>query len=415
MAEQAPISPASMRSQSPRLRAQSPDAKSPYPQIPEWTPLAVAPTAARKGTALASLSLPDLKIVERRNNAYAEAWRQRVTHHATAQIDTVKLAERRKREADVIMKISESRAQTGSNRSRTIADEPLRILTAPMPSAAIKNMHADCMRREEIARRAEIAKREATLAADRAETLEHLKQEATFRVQSNLTQNVEVMRRRRVLEQKRNDTDRAVEIAARAKEKAAKERQKASQAAELQQLVDERRAAKQAAEKREEAKALAQRKAREAAAEAKEAMMRERRDYMERCKEWTLAKKLEKAYMHAESLASRAEDLFNAHVLKYDLRESPLLKDGDEFGSSLIIDDESNWRGSQPVLESTSTMSIGARGTVVAEGFAEAELERLHTKMVTAQRRMKAAQQALERARRNLLTEGEMMMLDAQD
>ena len=78
---------------------------------------------------------------------------------------------------------------------------------------------------------------------------------------------------------------------------AAKERQKASQAAELQQLVDERRAAKQAAEKREEAKALAQRKAREAAAEAKEAMMRERRDYMERCKEWTLAKKLEKGTM----------------------------------------------------------------------------------------------------------------------
>ena len=59
------------------------------------------------------------------------------------------------------------------------------------------------------------AKREATWAADRAEQLQHLRDEANFCVRSNRQQQEEAMAHRRRLERERLVTNREKDLAER--------------------------------------------------------------------------------------------------------------------------------------------------------------------------------------------------------
>ena len=387
---------------------------------PEWKAPASAP--ATNNSLLTSLSLPDLKVVERRNDAYAEAWRQRVDHHASAQSYAARLAARRKHEAEVLQEIRGMRdTLTSSGRTGVLAD------LTPVPHS-IKSMHADCMRREELARRSLIASRETILAADRMETLGHLKKEANFRVRSNKDQHAEAMKHKRALERKRLEVDRAAELALRAKEKAKKEARKQQQAAELEQTVADRRASKDQATKREEAKAYQKKKQRDAAAEAKAAALRAHRAAVERWKTAELAKKLETAWHHAESLVVRIEDSFNAHVLKFNLQNHPLVKarkfDLSLSMASLTVDDTSEQSGSRPgsptggrVASSNALgmMSAMSTSSVFPTDYAESELEQLHHKMILARKREGAARQTFERTRYDSMTPEERMLAAERD
>jgi hypothetical protein len=384
--------------------------------IPHWD---LRLGTVSKGSAAASLSLPDLRVVERRNLAYAESWRQQVHEHAAAQAHTAKLAERRKHEAKVLAEIRELRAPailgiTRSNTSESLSDTPV----------SVKSMHADCLRREEYTRRLQQALKEEVLAADRAETLAFLKREALFRVRSNKEQQAEELRRKRLIEYERGDLGRAAELKRRSKEKAAIEAQKQAEAAQLEQICTQRRAAKEAAEKREEEKALKKQKERKQADEEKRRLQREQQYYMERCKYWTLAKKLKKSWQHAEALILRHEDNFQAHILKYNMQDhilasAPFIIDegpsrSDKYGADADDELASQTAPQNDPLASTSMSSIARSIFAEAEvGVPEAELARLRTKVETARRRAAAAKKAYETARYESMSEEERLLAAA--
>jgi hypothetical protein len=385
--------------------------------IPHWD---LRLGTVSKGSAAASLSLPDLRVVERRNLAYAESWRQQVHEHAAAQAHTAKLAERRKHEAKVLAEIRELRAPAILGITRSNTSESLSELTP----VSVKSMHADCLRREEYTRRLQQALKEEVLAADRAETLAFLKREALFRVRSNKEQQAEELRRKRLIEYERGDLGRAAELKRRSKEKAAIEAQKQAEAAQLEQICTQRRAAKEAAEKREEEKALKKQKERKQADEEKRRLQREQQYYMERCKYWTLAKKLKKSWQHAEALILRHEDNFQAHILKYNMQDhilasAPFIIDegpsrSDKYGADADDELASQTAPQNDPLASTSMSSIARSIFAEAEvGVPEAELARLRTKVETARRRAAAAKKAYETARYESMSEEERLLAAA--
>ena len=386
-------------------------------EIPHWD---LRLGTVRKGSAAASLSLPDLRSVERRNLAYAESWRQQVHEHAAAQAHTAKLAERRKHEAKVLAEIREIRAPAILGITRNSTSESLSELTP----VSVKSMHADCLRREEYTRRLQQALKEEVLAADRAETLAFLKREALFRVRSNKEQQAEELRRKRLIEYERGDLGRAAEMKRRSKEKAAIEAQKQAEAAQLEQICTQRRAAKDAAEKREEEKALKKQKERKQADEEKRRLQREQQYYMERCKYWTLAKKLKKSWQHAEALILRHDDNFQAHILKYNMQDhilasAPFIIDegpsrSGMYGADADDDSASQTAPQNDPLASTSMSSVAHSIFAEAEvGFPEAELVRLRTKVETARRRAAAAKKAYETARYESMSEEERLVAAA--
>ncbi len=276
----------------------------------------------RSLSAAQSLSLPDLAVIERRTTSYATSWQQQVDGHEEAQHHSAKMAKRLQHEAEVV-------ASSHERLTRPRADAARQLLSTPLPATitpeqyesfaagqreALHYMQKDCLRREEVARRCHLASREATLAADRAETLEFLRAEALFRVSSHRSQLEEAMQRRRALEQKRLQVDRVAELAARAKEKAAREAQRRAREAELAQTVAERRAGKEEAEKRQREEAKAAAEARAEAARRKAELKAARKAHVARQASGEFAKRLEKAAKHAGVQATRAEEAFNEHV-----------------------------------------------------------------------------------------------------
>lgn len=284
---------------------------SPAPKTPKTTPVWSAETTgaspARPATTdgrksmAGSLSLPDLNVVERRNAAYAETWRQHVGHAAKARHMTLELARRRQLEAAAV----EACARRG--RSRVLSAQ--RLLGTPLPAGmtplefeshatgrreALHAMHVDCIQREEQARRQQLAQREATLAADRAEMNRFLEAEAQRRVRDNKAQHVEAIRHKRELERQRLVTDRERDLAERAAERAAREEVSRQRAASLAETAAARRAQKDALTKEREEQSRREVKAREARARAKAQSQAAQRAHIQREQTSDYAKRLEK-------------------------------------------------------------------------------------------------------------------------
>ena len=337
-----------------------------------------------------SLSLPEVmvKSVRRRNEAFAETWRQRVDWHADAQAHAVVRANRLKHAASVADLRTDSR--------QSVVHSARRLLGTPLPAGmtprdfetvsasrreALNAMHADCLRREERARQHDLARRAAVLAADQAETLGHLKAEAAFRVQSNRAMLEKELAHRRTLERKQVLDVHAAAKFERAKEKVAKAKQKARKEAALAEAVAARRAVREEMQKQWDLKTGERQAAREKAAKAKAEAKRALQEHLEREKAADYAKRLEKASKRADALAVRAADEFSSHVFKFQLEterdellasateEADLfagfLQDGEERDGEDATGSEGNAGGSFMALMTTSGLSTG--GSVLDE------------------------------------------------
>ena len=354
-----------------------------------------ATTESRRSLQV-SLSLPDLKMVERRNQAYAVMWDKHVDLHERQHDVTATIALRRRQEKSV--------AETWEERRQPHVDAARQLLSNLTADdrhttgrrEALNALQADCLRREEIARRCRIASREAVLAADRAEQLAHLQAEARLRVQYNKEQLADSLAYKRALQLKRQDTNRAAELAARAKQKADKLEWSRRHAAELQQTIMDRRAHKEAAEKKREQEEREQKLARAEAARAKAQANREQRSQMNRQLSAEFAGRLEKALRLANEQAKQAEDAFHCHAMKYDL-----LDRGTDIGDDRTSNASFGVASSQPdrdvELEFSGTSFISR--SVFYDDFAEAEYDRLHTRMEISRRRAERARQSFEQAR----------------
>ena len=157
------------------------------------------PIFTGSGSLKNSLSLPDIAQVDRRNQAYKTGWIAQVTR--VEELETAAAERRRAAQAGprCIAREASATARDGAKNQATPLPANITPLEFESKTTGLREaqaeMHQDCLRREEAARREQIARREATWAADRAEALKFLREEASFRVQSNWVQQAEGIRR----------------------------------------------------------------------------------------------------------------------------------------------------------------------------------------------------------------------------
>ena len=383
------------------------------------------------------LSLPDIRTVDRRNAAYGVGWRRQVDHMSKTQEMNKQLADRRVHEQSIAHSRS-VRNLTRVSSARHLLGTPLRAGMTPLELEAVATgrreaqteLHAECMRREEAMRRELIAKREETLASDQKEQLTYLQQEAQYRVKTNKLQQADALRFRRALELKRNVTDRERDLAERAAERKQREANKQQRQDELEKKCSANRSRldKLAKQREEEARRLV--KAREAAADEKARRKALVQAYSARLSMSDYAKRLEKTWKASESLAARATDDFQCHVLKFKdvLPEDAGADDGrhsaaeemsadaeeiaaaaleaqEAFAAVHLADEDEGGGGGASVGGLGST--LGPR-SVFFEDWALAEDNRLHAKLELARRRVRAAKATYERVRRESMTPEEL-------
>jgi len=387
--------------------------------VPTATPGAViVPGAAVTIRPLsASFTVTDLTELQRRNTAYAALWRTQVEDHSQAQKRAVVQASRQRLVASAVP------------RHRRRAEAARQLLSSPLPAnitpqqyeshaaarrEAMQFMHEDCMAREEIALRNREASREATLAADRAQTLGFLKQEAALRVRSNRQQLEEALLHKRALSHRRLQTDRAAELAERAKEKEDKQERRQRHADSLAQSVESRRRQKEAAIKKGEEEARGEAKAREAAAEMKRRTKRAQAVALEREKDAEYAKRLEKAWKYSDGLCRRARDAFRSHVMLHGLQEHDLVKQEhelahptaklDQFGNALPPGSSETF-SLETEASATTLPELSAaysKPSIFYSDWADAEIRRLHKRLELTRERASTAKAAFQAVARDL-------------
>ena len=333
-----------------------------------------------------SLSLPDLKLVDRRVAATSGVWRKHVEGVEKIKDTTVRLADRRKHEATVYLKRT-NRAMSRVRTARTLLATPLPAGMTPEQWDSVSTsqreaqgeMHNDCLRREEMMRRQRIAERDARVAADRIEALSYVKQEEAFRLHARHFQETEWALHKRELEALRGETvTRERMLAERAAEKAHREELRQRRQQNVAMAVAERRAHREALEKEKMETSKRERARTEERAERKARARAATRAYTERAQAVEYSKRLEKMWKHSESLLLRADDEYERHKL--------IIKGGSKEA---------------PPAEVTAEVTADDASDDAAESWAQTELARLKARLEVARRRADAARDAYDKVRVN--------------
>lgn len=299
----------------------------PTPATPAATPgkmsSAGAPTwgDGRPSTSTATLgrsivSLPDLKSVDRRVAAFKVMCHERVEAVERARDTVVQLAHRRQHEASVFTR-REHRSMHRVHSARSLLGTPLKANMTPFEyeshatgrREALRNMHQDCLRREQISQRQQLAHKEALLAQDTAEQLGFERQQEAFRVDSKKQQEHEWVAHRRYLQRRRKqELNMEAELAERHAEKAHRVRLREEAAAKVRAGCAARRAHKEAMEKDrllEEKQSAARR---EDAAAFKARKLAFAKSLVAHGQQCDYAKRLEKAWKHADGVSSQGPE-----------------------------------------------------------------------------------------------------------
>ena len=362
-------------------------------------------------TLRSSLSLPEIKMVERRVIAYKQGWDKRVEHVEKGLQMEEHLARRRLRDSAISTR-KEHKSLGRVNRARQLLGTPLSAGITPFEMEkyatglreAQREMQADCVRREQMARRAREAKRELTVAADHAEALKALRAEELFRVRSKQKQEEEWHKHRHELEkQRRTREDWAAELEERHAEKAHRESLRQQRASALAEGVAARRAKKDADEKREREEKYKADKEREARAAAKAQLKADRKAYVDREAALDYSKRLEKVWKYATNIEARAEEDLEAHVLL-------CLGEGESAGLSRrkLLEAAAKMLEQGAEADGLSETDDGeGGGGGYRETHARAELRRLKSKLELARKRQEAARETYDKAVIAAMTEEE--------
>jgi hypothetical protein len=261
--------------------------------VPEWRP----------STVRSTLSLPDIKSVDRKVAAYGEIWEGQTKRVEKSKQSQDKLTDRRKYEATVVAKTAvRGHQRTARARAHLGTPLPAGLTLVDMDTFNTSNreahneLHADCLRRELRAAKLEKAQREATMAADRAEHLRAVKVEERCRVQWKMMQEETYWKHRRRVEAYRQREYASLEShhIDRWEHKALRESLRQAQQQKNTESVAARRRQKEEAEKELKEQKAKEAANREANAQAKEAAKAAAKAHVEREHAVDYVRRLEK-------------------------------------------------------------------------------------------------------------------------